>query len=46
MKDRKRREQMGRAGRKRAVEMFSWPVAAKNTFDVYADVIEKHRRRS
>lgn len=46
MKDRKRRERMGRAGRKRAVEMFSWPVAAKNTYDVYADVIEKHRRLS
>ncbi len=39
------RERMGRAGRKRAVEKFSWPVAAKNTYNVYLDVIEKYRGR-
>jgi len=42
--DKKLREKMGENGRKRAVENFSWPVAAKNTLEVYKDVIEKYRR--
>lgn len=42
--DRKLREKMGANGRKQAVENFSWPVAAKNTLEVYKDVIEKYRR--
>lgn len=37
------RERMGKAGRKRAVEFFSWPAAAKNTLKVYRDVIEQYR---
>ncbi len=40
--DKKLRERMGENGRKRAVENFSWPVAAKNTFEVYKDVIRKY----
>lgn len=42
--DKKLREKMGINGRKRAVENFSWPVAAKNTLEVYKDVIEQYRR--
>lgn len=42
--DKKLREKMGENGRKRAVENFSWPVAAKNTLDVYRDVIEEYGR--
>ncbi len=37
------REKMGKAGRKRAVELFSWPAAAKNTLEVYKEVIEQSR---
>ena len=42
--DRKLRLEMGENGRRRAVENFSWPVAAKNTLDVYQQVIEDFRR--
>ncbi|HPS56968.1 MAG TPA: glycosyltransferase family 4 protein [Spirochaetota bacterium] len=42
--DKKLREKMGINGRKHALENFSWPVAAKNTLEVYKDVIEKYRR--
>jgi glycosyltransferase involved in cell wall biosynthesis len=35
---------MGKNGRKKAVENFSWPVAAKKTLDVYQDVINRYRR--
>ncbi len=41
--DKELREKMGENGRRRAVENFSWPVAAKNTLDVYRDVVEKYR---
>ncbi len=41
--DNRLREKMGKAGRKRAVGMFSWPVAANNTFAVYRDVIDRFR---
>jgi glycosyltransferase involved in cell wall biosynthesis len=37
------RDRMGRAGRKRAVDLFSWPVAAKNTYNVYLDVVDTCR---
>ncbi len=43
MKDKKLRQKMGKAGRKRAVENFSWPVAAKNTLEVYKDTIAAYR---
>lgn len=42
--DKKLRQKMGENGRKRAVENFSWPVAARNTLEVYKDVIEKYGR--
>jgi glycosyltransferase involved in cell wall biosynthesis len=38
------RERMGKNGRNKAVDNFSWPVAAKNTLDVYKDVINRYRR--
>ena len=41
--DKKLRERMGENGRKWAVENFSWPVAAKNTFEVYKDVVREYR---
>lgn len=40
LKDKNGRKAMGKIGRKRAVEHFAWPVAAKNTLDVYKDVIQ------
>lgn len=39
------REEMGINGRKRAEELFSWPVAAKNTLGVYKEVIDEYRSR-
>lgn len=45
LKNKKLREKMGKAGRKRAVENFSWPVAAKNTLEVYKKVIKEYRSR-
>ena len=38
------RKEMGKNGRKRAVEKFSWSIAAKNTLDVYENVIKNYRR--
>ena len=43
LKNKKLREQMGKNGRKRAVENFSWQVAAKNTLDVYKYAIKEYR---
>ncbi|MCX7678507.1 MAG: glycosyltransferase family 4 protein, partial [Spirochaetes bacterium] len=43
LENKKLREKMGKAGRKRAVELFSWQSAAKNTLTVYEDVIAKYR---
>jgi glycosyltransferase involved in cell wall biosynthesis len=43
LNDKKLRQKMGKAGRKRAVENFSWPVAAKNTLDVYRRTIDEYR---
>jgi len=45
LKNKKLRETMGKAGRKRAVENFSWTVAARNTLDVYKHVIKEYRSR-
>jgi glycosyltransferase involved in cell wall biosynthesis len=39
------REKMGKNGRKRVIENFSWQVAAENTLEVYRDVIKKYRSR-
>jgi glycosyltransferase involved in cell wall biosynthesis len=38
------RVRMGKNGRKRSLENFSWPVAAENTLRVYKDVITSYRR--
>ncbi|MDZ4383033.1 MAG: glycosyltransferase family 4 protein, partial [Thermodesulfovibrionia bacterium] len=42
--DRKLRLEMGKKGRRRAMENYSWPVAAKNTLEVYKQVIEDYGR--
>lgn len=39
LEDGNKRHIMGRNGRKRALENFSWKMAAKNTYEVYKDVI-------
>ncbi len=44
LKDSESRKRMGKNGRKKAVNNFSWPVAARNTLEVYRDVINKFRR--
>ena len=44
LNDDRLRKEMGFNGRKRAVENFSWPIAAKNTLKVYEDVIKNFRR--
>lgn len=46
LKDKKRRKKMGEAGRQWVENNFSWPVAARNTLEVYRDVIESYRSRS
>ncbi len=46
LKDKTLRKKMGKAGRKRAVENFSWPVAAENTLNVYRETIADYRRSS
>lgn len=38
------RTRMGKRGRTKVVENFSWPAAAKKTLDVYRDVINRYRR--
>lgn len=43
LRSRTLREKMGRNGRKHVVENFSWQIAAKNTLEVYKDVIRKYR---
>ncbi len=42
--DRKLCLEMGKNGRRRALENYSWPVAAKNTLEVYKQVIEDYGR--
>ncbi len=37
------RERMGRAGRKRAEDFFSWEAIAAKTHRLYQDLLEKHR---
>jgi len=43
LKDKKKQKDMGKKGRLRAVDLFSWPVAAENTRKVYEDVIATYR---
>ncbi|MGH2446529.1 MAG: glycogen synthase [Candidatus Limnocylindria bacterium] len=40
MADAATREVMGRAGRRRAVEHFGWPAIARQTVDLYRDLVE------
>ncbi len=42
--DPERRERMGRAGRKRVEEMFSWRAVAAATAAAYEETIEEYRR--
>jgi alpha-maltose-1-phosphate synthase len=42
LEDPKAAEEMGRAGRRRAVEHFSWDSIAQRTMDVYRSVIDRH----
>jgi glycosyltransferase involved in cell wall biosynthesis len=43
LNDPEARRRMGANGRKKSVDNFSWPVAAKNTLEVYKDVITRYR---
>lgn len=43
--DKKRMRSMGKNGRVRAENLFSWPAAAANTLKVYEQVIEEYRRK-
>lgn len=45
LKNKKMREKMGKNGRKWVVDNFAWSVAAKNTLEVYKDVIKQYRSR-
>ncbi|MCM8761451.1 MAG: glycosyltransferase family 4 protein, partial [Candidatus Omnitrophica bacterium] len=39
MKNKRLRDKMGKAGRKRALEHFSWPAVAKQTCELYRSVL-------
>jgi starch synthase len=43
LNDKKKQKDMGKKGRARVVDLFSWPVAAENTRKVYEDVIATYR---
>ncbi len=43
LNDPESRARMGKNGRKKTVERFSWPIAARNTLEVYKDVIHQFR---
>ncbi|PKL41201.1 MAG: hypothetical protein CVV44_00760 [Spirochaetae bacterium HGW-Spirochaetae-1] len=43
--DKKRRQKMGEFGRKWTVANYAWPVAARNTLEIYNDVINGQRRK-
>jgi glycosyltransferase involved in cell wall biosynthesis len=38
------RKRMGKNGRKRVEEMFTWPVAAANTLEVYREIKERRQK--
>lgn len=44
--DPKRREAMGKAGRERVLEMFSWSAVAKSTAAAYEEVIAAHAAKA
>lgn len=44
MKDAKLRKKMGKAGRKRAADIFSWKAVAQKTHDLYATLLHERAR--
>ncbi len=44
--DRKRRDAMGKAGRERVLELFSWGAVAKATASAYQEVIAAHAAKA
>lgn len=43
--DKDRRERMGKAARKRALEKFTWKKAARDIVDIYNDEIERKKKK-
>ena len=43
LKDPELRQQMGRAARRRVLDLFTWENAARQMADVYREVIDAHR---
>jgi glycogen(starch) synthase len=41
IKDPKRKEELGRNGRKRVLECFTWDVIAKNTLELYQQLLDR-----
>jgi glycosyltransferase involved in cell wall biosynthesis len=39
MKDKPLRVRMGKAGRRRAIKMFSWQAIARKTYDLYETLV-------
>ncbi len=46
LKDKELQKRMGRRGRKRAEDLFSWPSAARSTLDLYRKVIMESKNYS
>lgn len=46
LRDPDRLRHMGNAGRRRALDVFSWPAVGAQTVAVYEQAIERHRRRA
>jgi len=44
LKDPKRRAELGKNGRKRVLEQFTWDVIAKNTLDLYQQLLDSVNR--
>ncbi|MBX5326665.1 MAG: glycosyltransferase family 4 protein [Candidatus Bathyarchaeia archaeon] len=44
LKDPKRRAELGKNGRKRVLEQFTWDVVAKNTLDLYQQLLDSVNR--
>lgn len=45
LNDQDLRKRMGLFGRKRVEERFAWPMAARNTYNIYESVVSEHRSR-
>jgi glycosyltransferase involved in cell wall biosynthesis len=46
VRDSELRQRFGKAGRKRAVEKFSWHAVALETQKMYAELIERHQQHT